>query len=68
MVPVQDLQEAEGADRAGGAGERREEEAAAGHPVGRRWRGRDHAEDGRPHADGGLARHPTRPFRGKVNN
>ena len=51
MVPVQDLQEAEGADRAGGGGERREEEAAAGHPVGRR--GREPAEGGRQHADGG---------------
>ena len=48
---MQDLQEAEGADRAGGGGERREEEAAAGHPVGRR--GREPAEDGRQHADGG---------------
>ena len=67
VVPVQDLHEAAGADRAGGSGERRrEKEAAADHPVGRR-RGRDPAaEDGRQHADGGLAGHPARPRRGEI--
>ena len=61
MVPVQDLEEAAGADRTGGEQWRGESDAAADHPAGRDTP----ADDCAQHADGDLARYPatTRPPR-----